>query len=111
LVHDKDLDEPVVKKNGKPPSKKEREEHPFWVAKDCGHVSYHLVPISFHFVLTSSQVYCNHCYQNRHPSTKQPANVSFPDKAGKGKTRTPLCAVEGCESDLKDKLKWVGVFL
>lgn len=39
LVHNNDLDEPVLKKSGKAPTKKEREEHPFWVVKDCGHVS------------------------------------------------------------------------
>lgn len=39
LVHNKDIDEPVLKKNGKAPTKKEREEHPFWVVKECGHVS------------------------------------------------------------------------
>ena len=40
LVHNKNEDnEPPLKKNGKAPSRKEREEHPFWVLKDCGHVS------------------------------------------------------------------------
>lgn len=28
-----------VKKNGKSPTKSEREQHPFWVVKECGHVS------------------------------------------------------------------------
>jgi hypothetical protein len=37
LVHHKDIEEPVIKK-GKAPTKKEREEHPFWVLKECGHV-------------------------------------------------------------------------
>jgi hypothetical protein len=40
LVHDKDPEEPVVKKGGKAPTRKEREEHPFWVVKACGHVSF-----------------------------------------------------------------------
>jgi len=40
LVHHKtnDGDEPPAKKGGKAPTKKEREEHPFWVVRDCGHV-------------------------------------------------------------------------
>ena len=38
LVHSKEFDEPVLKK-GKAPTRKEREEHPFWVIKECGHVS------------------------------------------------------------------------
>lgn len=39
LVHNKDTDEPIVKKGGKAPTRKEREEHPFWVVRECGHVS------------------------------------------------------------------------
>jgi hypothetical protein len=39
LIHRKD-EEPVVKKTGKAPSRKDREEHPFWVLKECGHVSH-----------------------------------------------------------------------
>jgi len=96
LVHNKGPEEPVVKKNGKAPSKKEREEHPFWVVKQCGHV------------------YCNHCFQHRGlPSPKRPFNISFPDSkaSGKSKSRAPLCAVEDCECDVKDRSKWVGVFL
>jgi hypothetical protein len=38
LIHKKDAEEPVVKKGGKAPTRKEREEHPFWVIKQCGHV-------------------------------------------------------------------------
>ena len=41
LVHKKDGEDLVAKKGGKPPTRKEREEHPFWVVKECGHVSYH----------------------------------------------------------------------
>jgi hypothetical protein len=40
LVQTKDVEEPVVKKSGKAPTRKEREEHPFWVVKECGHVSH-----------------------------------------------------------------------
>jgi hypothetical protein len=40
LVAKKGEDEkPLVRKGGKSPSKKDREEHPFWVIRDCGHVS------------------------------------------------------------------------
>jgi hypothetical protein len=38
LVHKKDTEDPVVKKGGKAPTRKEREEHPFWVVRECGHV-------------------------------------------------------------------------
>jgi hypothetical protein len=31
--------EPAVAKTGKRMSRKDREEHPFWVLKECGHVS------------------------------------------------------------------------
>lgn len=41
LIHRKDdeEEEPTPKKGGKAPTRKEREEHPFWVVKECGHVS------------------------------------------------------------------------
>lgn len=41
LIHRKDEEpvEPVAKKGGKAPSRKDRAEHPFWVLKECGHVS------------------------------------------------------------------------
>lgn len=39
LVDDKDREQPIAKRGGKAPSRKEREEHPFWVVKECGHVS------------------------------------------------------------------------
>ena len=38
LIQNNEIEEPIVKKSGKAPTKKEREEHPFWVVKDCGHV-------------------------------------------------------------------------
>ncbi|RDL39532.1 uncharacterized protein BP5553_03872 [Venustampulla echinocandica] len=96
LVHKKDVEEPVVKKTGRAPSRKDREEHPFWVIKECGHV------------------YCNNCYQNRGHPGKTPASVSFPEISKPGKNRTTkilTCAVEDCDSDVKAKDKWVGVFL
>lgn len=39
LVQNNEIEEAVVKKSGKAPSRKDREEHPFWVLKECGHVS------------------------------------------------------------------------
>jgi len=39
LVHNKQEEGPTSKKGGKEPTKKEREEHPFWVLRECGHVS------------------------------------------------------------------------
>lgn len=53
MVHRKNEEEPVTKKGGKAPSKKDREEHPFWVVKECGHVSFDPFPASF-FLLTIS---------------------------------------------------------
>lgn len=38
LVHDKSEEQPIVKKGNKEPTKKEREEHPFWLVMNCGHV-------------------------------------------------------------------------
>jgi hypothetical protein len=41
LVAKKGENEPPLKKpGGKAPNKKDREEHPFWVVKECGHVSF-----------------------------------------------------------------------
>ncbi|PMD59119.1 uncharacterized protein K444DRAFT_424354 [Hyaloscypha bicolor E] len=96
LIHRKD-EEPIVKKGGKAPSRKDREEHPFWVVKECGHV------------------YCNSCFQNRAQSGKYGA-VSFrasskPPTSSKSKTTKLLCSVDDCESDIRNKDKWVGVFL
>lgn len=39
LIHRKeDEEQPPAKKGGKAPTRKDREEHPFWVVKECGHV-------------------------------------------------------------------------
>ncbi|KAH8599882.1 hypothetical protein B0O99DRAFT_682358 [Bisporella sp. PMI_857] len=96
LVHYKDEEaQPIVKKGGKTPSKKEREEHPFWVVRECGHV------------------YCNRCYQYRVPNRNNPFKASFkeiPPKSGRKQARIG-CAVEDCESDVQTKDRWVGVFL
>jgi hypothetical protein len=43
LVHNKDNQEPPLKKSSKAPTRKDREEHPFWVVKECGHVSYSIL--------------------------------------------------------------------
>jgi len=47
LIHRKDTPDEVVIKKGKAPTRKEREEHPFWVLKECGHVCLsHLLLVS-----------------------------------------------------------------
>jgi len=96
LIHRKD-EEPLVKKGGKAPTRKEREEHPFWVLKECGHV------------------YCNNCYQRRVQSGKHGA-VAFREitKSSTSKSKTTkflACAIDDCETDVKSKDKWVGIFL
>ncbi|KAE8450924.1 hypothetical protein EG329_005364 [Mollisiaceae sp. DMI_Dod_QoI] len=95
LVHHKDAEEPVLKKGGKAPSRKDMEEHPFWVVKECGHV------------------YCNKCYQLRQTVAKNPS-LKFREVERKTSRKGPkviTCAVEDCNSDVKSKEKWVGVFL
>ncbi|QSZ37395.1 hypothetical protein DSL72_009493 [Monilinia vaccinii-corymbosi] len=83
LIHRKDVEEPVAKKARGAPSKKDREEHPFWVVKDCGHV------------------FCNKCFQNRN-------NDKIASFRG---SKNTLCAVDDCESSVKNKDRWVGIFL
>lgn len=83
LIHRKDGDEPMAKKSRGAPSRKDREEHPFWVVKDCGHV------------------FCNKCYQHR-------SNEKLSSFRG---SKNILCSVEDCESVVKNKDKWVGIFL
>ncbi|CAD6444290.1 e7f4ad3f-b1e0-4a5c-b38e-57b92a8d55aa [Sclerotinia trifoliorum] len=83
LIHKKDGDEPLAKKSRGAPSRKDREEHPFWVVKDCGHV------------------FCNKCYQHR-------SNEKISSFRG---SKNMLCSVEDCESVVKNKDKWVGIFL
>ncbi|KAH6680412.1 hypothetical protein B0J14DRAFT_578588 [Halenospora varia] len=100
LVHNKEV-EAVTKKGRGAPTRKDMEEHPFWVVKECGHV------------------YCNNCYQHRGLPGKTPGNVTFREtskepKSGKSSARPSkvlTCSVEDCESDVKSKDKWVGVFL
>lgn len=95
LIHHKDVEGPAVKKGGKAPSRKDMEEHPFWVVKECGHV------------------YCNRCYQFRQQAAKHRPDVNFPEveKANSKKTKILTCNVDDCSSDVKSKDKWVGVFL
>ncbi|KAH6724111.1 hypothetical protein BKA61DRAFT_727855 [Leptodontidium sp. MPI-SDFR-AT-0119] len=90
LIQNNEIEEPILKKSGKAPTKKEREEHPFWVVRDCGHV------------------YCNACFQARTTSGKT-GFIESTNRAKKGKSFA--CAVEDCDSDVKGKDKWVGVFL
>lgn len=54
LIHNKDAEEePVAKRGGKAPTRKDREEHPFWVVKDCGHVR---CSLSFGFCVSCANV-------------------------------------------------------
>jgi hypothetical protein len=73
-------------------SRKDREEHPFWVVRECGHV------------------YCNKCYQSRKPDAKSTSKNLFPE-AQSGSRKVPLCAVDDCTSEVGDKKFWVGVFM
>jgi hypothetical protein len=109
LVAEKANEEPVAvkKPNGKAPSKKDREEHHFWVVKECGHVSFgHTSPRQTHL---TSQVYCNSCYKGRKPDKRESSNFSKGTNAT-GKL-VPICAVDGCNQDVGDKKHWVGVFI
>jgi hypothetical protein len=106
LIHRKDAEEVVVKKGGKAPTRKEREEHPFWVLKDCGHVNISLL-LSID-IANMDQVYCNKCYQNRTAKGPSAQPTSFRIIPGKVKK---ACAVEDCPTEVTDKNKWVGVFL
>ena len=91
-------------------SRKDREEHHFWAVTACGHVRSVPSPPPREHSLTggSLQVYCRECYETR-------SNTGKKDKAGslhfrvEGKTLS--CAVPDCESDVKPKKAWVGIFL
>ncbi|KAI6245600.1 hypothetical protein HI914_06096 [Erysiphe necator] len=93
LTHSKE--DPLAKNQGKISNKKDREEHPFWVVKECGHV------------------YCNSCFQNRGDKTRPSGfrEVIKPSNAKSGTKKTMVCAVDDCKCDIKGKDKWVGVFL
>jgi len=107
LVAEKGNEEPVAvkKPNGKVPNKKDREEHHFWVVKECGHVS--LRPTRK--TRLTSQVYCNKCYKGRKPDKRDTSNFNKGTSAT-GKT-IPICAVDGCNQDVGDKKHWIGVFI
>lgn len=105
LVQNNEVEEPIVKKSGKPPTKKEREEHPFWVVKECGHVGLSAQPLNTG--TNDVQVFCNKCFQDR-------AKHGFSDQpkpGGSKRAKAVVCAVEDCTSDVKSKDKWVGVFM
>ncbi|KAM3087256.1 hypothetical protein ACMFMG_001360 [Clarireedia jacksonii] len=94
LVHRKDIgEEQVAKKSGRAPSRKDREEHPFWVVKDCGHV------------------FCNTCFQHRSTPDKSPISTNFRASTDPRMAKKILCSVDDCESDVRTKDRWVGVFL
>jgi len=69
LVHNKHEEEPIVKKGGKEPTKKEREEHPFWVLRECGHVGFFL---SVHWYLLTK-------YSSRYIATNAFSIVPHPN--------------------------------
>ena len=54
LIQDKEPDEVAMKKSGKAPTRKEREEHPFWVVKSCGHVSFSVPVIMLRLIKVRS---------------------------------------------------------
>lgn len=95
IIHSKEIEAQPAKKSGKAPSRKEREEHSFWVLKECGHT------------------YCNRCFQNRATPGKVDKvffnEATKPTAKSKG-TKPILCSVENCGSDVKNKDKWVGIF-
>ncbi|CAD6506205.1 BgTH12-07132 [Blumeria graminis f. sp. triticale] len=92
LIHNK---ESIVRKTGKAPSKKDREEHPFWVVKECGHV------------------YCNNCFQSRLDKTRKSAFTEEvkPTNTKSSTRKVLICAVDDCKCDVRGKDKWVGVFM
>ncbi|ESZ95261.1 hypothetical protein SBOR_4373 [Sclerotinia borealis F-4128] len=90
LIHRKDGEEPMAKKPRAAPSRKDREEHPFWVVKDCGHV------------------FCNKCFQNRSNDKISSFRSGIPHYRG---PKNILCSVEDCQSHVKNKDRWVGIFL
>jgi len=92
LIAKKDQDPPAAPKAGaKPKNKKDREEHPFWVVKKCGHV------------------YCNDCFLNRKLTAKQLERLKATRKFS-GDIKAPQCVVEDCDADVGDKKLWVGIF-
>ncbi|RKF55608.1 putative cell cycle control protein [Erysiphe neolycopersici] len=93
LTHNKE--DFLGRKSSKVSNKKDREEHPFWVVKECGHV------------------YCNKCYQNRGDKTRMTGfrEVIKQSNAKSGTKKALVCAVIDCKCDIKAKDKWVGVFL
>ncbi|PQE06860.1 cell cycle control protein [Rutstroemia sp. NJR-2017a WRK4] len=85
LIHRKDGEEQVTKKSGRAPTRKDREEHPFWVVKDCGH--------------------------HRNTPDKSPISTNFRASSDPRAAKKILCSVDSCESDVRTKDKWVGIFL
>ncbi|PKS13368.1 hypothetical protein jhhlp_000139 [Lomentospora prolificans] len=80
--------------NGKKRAKRDKGEHHFWAVKACGHV------------------YCQSCFENRRPTTKNQS----PFRAADGSSNlTPqskvFCAVDDCKSEVTNKGAWVGIFL
>ncbi|CAG8956610.1 hypothetical protein HYFRA_00011921 [Hymenoscyphus fraxineus] len=93
------VESPTAKRGGKAPTKKEIEEQlderPFWVINACSHV------------------YCRKCFLHRNHGSNAPEGVQFREKRKSNKTNTkvPICSVEGCESEVKERKSWTGTFL
>jgi hypothetical protein len=109
---DKELEyDPTEEKPDATPSKRKgraaKGEHHFWAVKACGHVSVDPAAARLQS-LTISQVFCQECYENRKPSSKNP-HKGFP--FDRNKRSSIVCAVDGCESEVTTKSAWVGIFL
>ena len=55
------------------------------------------------------QVYCKKCFENRRPTAKSTVHVGF--RQDKNENKKIFCAVEDCDSDVTNKLAWVGIFM
>ncbi|KAK1751425.1 hypothetical protein QBC47DRAFT_81501 [Echria macrotheca] len=86
LKYDPDEDKGPPAKKAR--TKKDREEHHFWVVKECGHV------------------FCRACYEDRKVTAKNMHKTKFRQLEKK-----TFCNVDGCDSDVTAKSAWVGLFV
>lgn len=104
-------EEPQAKTNakGKALTDKERAEHPFWVVRKCGHVSYQAnLLFSQRCTNIPLQVFCNKCYQERKNKTGD-SKFFLP---GRPKTeKTLVCPVEDCTSTVSKPTDWIGMLI
>lgn len=62
--------------------------------------------------LTRGQVYCQQCFENRRPTTRNQSKFRAIDGSAVAAPQTKvLCAVEECESEVTSKTAWVGIYL